>query len=542
MSNESKHVLLIEDNRGDADLVRLRLVEANSDLDVSCADRLSAGLASMSQTPPAVVLLDLNLPDSRGAETFRKVLKEAPGVPVVVLSGRDDEELAAKAVQQGVQDYLVKGAFDSKQLARAMRYAMERQALLTSLDMSRKQQLQFKDQFLSHVSHELRTPLTCIHQFVTILMDGLAGPISPEQRDHIGTILKSANQLRSMIRDLVEATRAESRKIRIEPRCIALGDVMQKAVAMMRVTAEEKQIGLEVGFDARIPLVYADPDRVLQVLINLIDNGIKFTPAGGSVMVKACLVDADPNFVYVSVADSGRGISPEAKSLIFERLYQDSNAVDNNQKGLGLGLYIAKELVGLHGGRIWVTSEPGHGSIFSFTLPLYSLAKLLAPVILCQGRLRDSIVLIALELTPLSTSLAGNWEDTRQQCLEILRRCILPDKDLLLPATGSDGKDKTFFVVASADCDGVNVLLKRIHEQLEGCSELKASAIFTTSTEPVQLPSHDSGEPAEKLVHEVADRVTEMLMLKLRKKQNSDAEAPTQRRSTIRPTKKETTQ
>src|SRR5439155_1756627 len=141
MSDEPAHVLLIEDNPGDADLVRLRLVESSSDLDVSCVDRLSAGLESINQHQPSLVLLDLNLPDSRGAETFRKVLNKAPGVPIVVLSGQDDEELANKAVHQGVQDYLVKGDFDSKQLSRAMRYAIERQSLLRSLDMSRQQQL-----------------------------------------------------------------------------------------------------------------------------------------------------------------------------------------------------------------------------------------------------------------------------------------------------------------------------------------------------------------------------------------------------------------
>jgi DNA-binding response OmpR family regulator len=97
MIDEPAHVLLIEDNPGDADLVRLRLVESSSDVDVSCVDRLSAGLEKLNQQQPSLVLLDLNLPDSRGAETFRKVLNKAPGVPVVVLSGQDDEELATKA-------------------------------------------------------------------------------------------------------------------------------------------------------------------------------------------------------------------------------------------------------------------------------------------------------------------------------------------------------------------------------------------------------------------------------------------------------------
>ncbi|MGA7171668.1 MAG: HAMP domain-containing sensor histidine kinase, partial [Candidatus Sulfotelmatobacter sp.] len=239
--------------------------------------------------------------------------------------------------------------------------------------------MEFKNQFLSHVSHELRTPLTCIHQFVTLLLDGLAGPLAP------------------MIRDLLEATRVESGKMRVEPRCLALGELIQQTVAMMRPMAAEKQIGLEIGVDQRLPLVHADPDRVLEVLTNLVDNAIKFTPPDGSVVIQACIVEADPSSAYVSVSDTGRGINPETKTLIFERLYQDADSVDNNRSGLGLGLFICKEIVRLHGGRIWASSEPGQGSTFTFTLPTYSLAKLLAPVIVYQDRLRPAFVLVRVE-------------------------------------------------------------------------------------------------------------------------------------------------
>jgi DNA-binding NarL/FixJ family response regulator len=127
-AGQSAHILLIEDNPGDADLVRVHLLEANSDLPVSCVNRLSDGLVSLGNDPPVVVLLDLDLPDSKGAETFRKILNEAPGIPVVILSGQYDEEFAASAIHQGVQDYLVKGTFDEKQLIHALRYAIERQA------------------------------------------------------------------------------------------------------------------------------------------------------------------------------------------------------------------------------------------------------------------------------------------------------------------------------------------------------------------------------------------------------------------------------
>jgi hypothetical protein len=513
MTAASTHVLLIEDNPGDADLVRLRLVESKSPIAVSCVDRLSDGLASLTSRPPSVVLLDLNLPDCQGAETFRRVLENSPDVPIVILSGHDDEALAVKALNLGVQDYLVKGSITSNALDRAMRYAIERQALLRSLEMSRKQQLEFKNQFLSHVSHELRTPLTCIYQFVTILLDGLAGQVTADQRDHLETILKSVNQLGAMVRDLLEASRAEAGKVRLEPHCVVIGDLVKLAVTMMKSVADEKQVGLEVGIDSRIPFVHGDPDRILEVLINLIDNGVKFTPSGGAVTVQACLAATDPDFVYISVADTGCGIDPKAKALIFERMYQDPNSIDNSRKGLGLGLYIAKELITLHSGCMWVASELGNGSTFSFTLPLYSLAKQLFPVITYQNKLRDAFVLLKVELRPRSKLARGNWKETCQRSLEILQRCVYLDKDLVLPPMTMNGPEQTFFVVASTGMDRVSVMMTRIREQIEKAVDSKANCELQLSAEAVTLPGAGSAESVEQQVQEVADRVTEMARL-----------------------------
>jgi signal transduction histidine kinase len=504
------HVLLIEDNPGDADLVRLRLVEASSDLEVSCVNRLSSGLQALTDKTPAVVLLDLNLPDSHGADTYRSILKKAPTVPIVVLSGLEDELLATKAVHQGVQDYLVKGKFDSKQLTRAICYAIERQALLISLDMSRKQQLQFKDEFLSHVSHELRTPLTSIHQFVTILLDGLAGNISDEQREHLTTVLGSANQLRTMIDDLLEATRAESGKLRVEVRCIGVGDVVHQAAAMLSATAKEKNIGLTVSVDNAIPLVSADPERILQILINLLDNALKFTPAGGSVTVTAGLSPKDPEYVCISVADTGRGVSPESKHLIFERLYQDPNASIMSRKGLGLGLYIVQELVKLHGGRIWLESQVGHGSTFSFTLPLFSLSKLLAPLVTAGGTLPTSLALLTVELTPKPRQGLPHANNFRQECMDILRNCISPDKDIVLPSLSGANGSEIFLVLAAADERGVNILLKRVSGQFERSHELSRSEVKIFAT-PLQAFLPDANVPPlaqlERQLAEVIDRV-----------------------------------
>jgi len=517
MGSQTTNVLLIEDNPGDADLVRLRLFEGDAAVKVNWVPRLSDALAALSGEQPSLVLLDLNLPDSHGAETFRKLLEKCPNVPVVVLSGQDDEALAVKAVNQGVQDYLIKGDITSKHLERAIRYAVERQALQRSIEMARKQQLEFKNQFLSHVSHELRTPLTCIHQYTTLLLDGLAGPVAPEQADHLKTILKSVNQLHAMIRDLLEATRAETGKMRVEPRCIAIGGLVQQAVAMMRPTAAEKRIGLEAGIDERIPLVYADPDRVLEVLINLIDNGIKFTPPDGSVVVKACMVEADPTFVYLSVSDTGRGLRPEAKMLIFDRLYQDPEAVDNNRAGLGLGLFICREIVRLHDGRIWASSELEQGSTFTFTLPTYSLPKLLFPVVTHENRLRPAFVLVRVELKPLTNPPQGNWREVWQQCLDVLRHCVYLDKDLVLPPLGNPGPEETFFVVASTDLERSEIMTTRIRGQLDRIAGLSSKGQLTVNALPIELPSPGTGGSfpggtLEEQVQRLADQVTEMVL------------------------------
>jgi nitrogen-specific signal transduction histidine kinase len=398
-----------------------------------------------------------------------------------------------------------------------MAYAIERQAMLTALDMQQKQQLQIKDQFLSHVSHELRTPLTSIHQFVMILLDGLAGPLSDEQRDHLETVLRGTNQLRAMIADLLEATRAESGKIRLERRCLAIDEVILQVVAMLQSTAHEKGIALKVDIEGRVPLVYADSDRVIQVLINLTQNAIKFTPRGGSATVRARIVEADPDVVYISVADTGVGVSSEARLHIFERLYQEPNTIQESRKGLGLGLYIAKELVRLHGGRIWLESQKEQGSVFSFTLPLFSLAKLLAPIISVHDRLRESVSLLTIEVTPLLGITDRNWRDIRDECEELLGLCILPDKDLLMPVLATTGPAESFLIVASTNLLGAHVILERIRTQLERRPEFQAAASFKFFATSIPLPVTQE-QDLNTLVQQVADTITKVATTNLRLK------------------------
>ncbi len=227
--------------------------------------------------------------------------------------------------------------------------------------------------------------------------------------------------------------------------------------------------------------------------------------------MKASRVETDPTSVYISVTDSGRGIPADSLPQVFERLFQDPQAIDGNRNGLGLGLYIAKEIVTLHGGRMWVASESGNGSTFSFTLPFYSLAKLLSPVITHNGNLRDAIVLVRVELTPFSKSLRGSWKEICQLCLERLRLCVYVDKDLVLPPIGTGAPVETFFVVASTDMERVGVMLDRIREQVGSLPKLRANGTLQVTAEPIPVPSGGDPRTLEQQVWGIADYVGEMI-------------------------------
>jgi len=248
----------------------------------------------------------------------------------------------------------------------------ERKEAAEALEQSRQAQIQFKDAFLSHVSHELRSPLTAIKQFSSILLSGVAGELNKEQHEYQQIVQRNIGQLQAMIDDLLEVTRLETGKLTVEPDRVSISDAVTDALDTLRGTARGKGITLSGDVPADLPLAYADQTRLRQILIILLDNAIKFTPDGGSVAIRARLLQQERSCLLLEVSDTGDGISPEVGERIFERLYQVSEPGTASRKGLGLGLYICKELVTRQGGRIWVESQPEKGSIFSFTLPVYS--------------------------------------------------------------------------------------------------------------------------------------------------------------------------
>jgi hypothetical protein len=299
--------------------------------------------------------------------------------------------------------------------------------------------------------------------------------------------------------------------LQIQRRCVSIADLVRLAAAMMQAIGDGKRIRIEVTAGDAIPFVYGDPDRILEVLINLLDNAIKFTPEEGKLTIQAGLVPADPEMACVSVSDTGCGISPEARALVFERLYQDQDANSSSRKGLGLGLFIAKELITLHGGQIWVSSELGQGSTFSFTLPLYSLEKLLFPVITHGERRAESLALLRVDLRPATYPARGNWKEVCTHSLELLARCVQPERDLVLPPMATPGPEQSFFVVASADARGAQKMTARIDDQLGRLQELTASGSFAVTFQPIPVMPASAAEPLNQQVREVAERVIEMI-------------------------------
>jgi signal transduction histidine kinase len=362
-------ILLVEDNPGDARLLRETVTDSgHGELAITHAPTLAEALALLDLELFDVALLDLSLPDGTGLEVLRQVHGRAPALPIVVLSGLEDEALAVEAVHGGAQDYLVKRHLHADLLVRSVRYAIERGRVLASLEQAQAEQLRIKDELLSLVSHELRTPLAASFEFVTILLEGLGGELTERQRHYLEITLRNLQELRAMVDDLLESNRGQG-GIEVRPQPADAAQLVADALATFSAAAADRRVTLDGGAEDGLPQVLADSGRIAQVLGNLVGNALKFTPPGGSISVCAERLPGE-QLVAVRVSDTGPGIPPGETGRIFERLYQVPGSHEASRRGLGLGLYICRELVLAHGGQIWVDSRLGEGSTFSFTLPV----------------------------------------------------------------------------------------------------------------------------------------------------------------------------
>ena len=222
-----------------------------------------------------------------------------------------------------------------------------------------------KSEFLANMSHELRTPLNAIIGFTQVLQQKLFGEVNDKQDEYLEDIHGSANHLLALINDVLDLSKVEAGQVELEVAPFSLRESLERGVVMVRERAVEERRPLSVEPNPRIELVEGDERRIRQVVFNLLSNAVKFTPQGGTVQVSSAQQNGE---VLVSVADTGPGIALEDQERIFEE-FQQTEVGQEQREGTGLGLALSRKLVELHGGRIWVESEPGKGSTFTFTLP-----------------------------------------------------------------------------------------------------------------------------------------------------------------------------
>jgi two-component system sensor histidine kinase ChiS len=229
-----------------------------------------------------------------------------------------------------------------------------------------------KTQFLANISHDLRTPLTAVITHAEILRDGILGPLSERQLESIGGIINGGRQLLEQVSEILDYARGAANQLTISPTTFSVSEIIEQARALNEPVAARKGLALDIRVSPDLPAVHADREKIAHVVGNLLGNALNFTPAGGRVWLavhapqRAGAID----YLVIEVGDTGIGIAPEHHDLIFLEFAQVDSSASRSHHGTGLGLTIARKLVELHGGRIWVESALGVGSRFYFTLPL----------------------------------------------------------------------------------------------------------------------------------------------------------------------------
>lgn len=277
--------------------------------------------------------------------------------------GADENDSAIEALQQQNRDFVkILGELEEKreELEQLNRQLNEANTKLRELS-------EMKEEFLALTTHDLRSPLAVISGVISFFTSGRLGELSPEQKNMVAMMERNAQSLIELVNDLLDASKLESGSMRLDPTSIDLRGLINELHETMEPLARVNNITLKEELPHDLPPVEADRAKLRRIIVNLLSNAIKFTPQGGTVTVEAEQVD---NRLRVSISDTGVGIVKEDVARLFNKYEQARSRATRGEKGTGLGLYITKRLVELHGGEIHALSEPGKGSTFTFTLPI----------------------------------------------------------------------------------------------------------------------------------------------------------------------------
>ncbi len=473
-------VLVLEDN---AEMSRFLVDCLAPDYRVATAFDGRQGLEKALELRPDLILSDVMMPVMGGDAVVRELRThpELEGIPIIVLTAKADDELRVELLREGAQDFLIKPVAVEELRARVANFVMLKRTrdVLQGALSSQSRDLatladqlaganRAKDEFLAVLSHELRTPLAPILSWSFLLREGHLDAAATQRA--LEAIERNARLQARIVEDLLDVSRVITGKLRLNVRPIALAPVIQAAIESVGPAAEARGIVLEAGLGPEVGLISGDPERLQQVVWNLLANAIKFTPRGGRVEVRVAHVG---EHVRLTVNDNGAGIKPASLPRLFERFWQADSSTTRTQGGLGLGLAVVRHLVELHGGTVRAESEgEARGATFTVTLPLIALGKSVDDL---QSR------------RPLDAD-AGSRRTPRLQGLRVL--VVDDDQDT---------------------CETVGVVLERAGAEVRTCLSASQALTAMDSWVPDILVS-DIGMPGEdgySLIRKVRARTTE---------------------------------
>lgn len=369
------NILIVDDDENG----RLAMMDAleGEGFNISEATDGREALRAVAERPPDVILLDIMMPNMDGVQVCH-ALKQAEDtlhIPIIMVTALGDEQDVLRGLKVGATDYVAK-PFSGDVVRARVRAALlsklardEAAQLASQVSAKNRKLAQFAEtaeRFIDDVSHDFRSPLAVIKEFGLIIADGLDGPVTAKQKEHLAVITGAVEDLTRMVDDLLDSSKLRAGSLRIDRQRHNVEEIFSSVRPIITSKARRKGIKLNQSIEPGLAEVFADKDRAGRVIVNLAVNAIKFSPKGAEVTLWA--KPHETGVVEIGVTDHGRGMSPEELDVIFDRFTQTGSQA-GAAKGFGLGLSIAKELVGLNLGTLQVASKPGRGSTFSFTLP-----------------------------------------------------------------------------------------------------------------------------------------------------------------------------
>jgi signal transduction histidine kinase len=381
MATKKEKILVVEDEGSVQSMISEMLSRAG--YEVVTANHGKEALGILRKEAFSLALTDVQMPEMDGLEFLKAAQAEFPGLTIIVMTAQEAGEMAPSLLASEAADVISKPFTADELRTRLIRVLREKHRIeeltqkrveleIANEELRRLDQL--KASFVSNISDELQTPVTVIKEFIALMLKGQVGTLTDDQREYLGIANKNTLRLTNLIEKLLDFSRIEAGKgLKLKYKPTRLTEVVEDAVMALSQQADEKRIRLENHIDPDTPLVLVDRSRMMEVFVNLIGNGIKFTPTGGQVGIDAKGLTEGRNFLKVVVTDTGVGIAPEDLPRIFDRFYQGQRIQEGSTKGTGLGLAITKEIIEGHQGTIQAENRGGGGTSVVFTLPLFGI-------------------------------------------------------------------------------------------------------------------------------------------------------------------------